>query len=409
MKTGRASHGPPTQAAILAGGRGTRLAPLTDALPKPLIPVHGRPFLAYLLDQLRAQGFERVVLLTGYRGAQIREAIGDGHAFGLRVSYSECPVEAQTGARLRAAAPQLDETFLLMYCDNYWPMPFEAMWRTFAAAGAPAMITVYANRDGYTRSNVAVAHDGAVTTYDPARAASGLNGVDIGYALLQRDVLRHVPPGNVSFEQTVYPALARERALRAFRTEHRYYSIGSHERLPLAEAFLAPQRAIILDRDGVLNVRPPRAQYVQSWEQFQWLPGSVEALRLLKEAGYKLLLITNQPGIARGMMTADDLASIHRRMQDELAASGVALDAIYVCAHGWDEGCWCRKPNPGLLFQAQREWHLDLTNTTFIGDDERDEQAGLAAGCLTALVTPQRSLLDWVHARLRANLERMMA
>lgn len=262
------------------------------------------------------------------------------------------------------------------------------------------MLTVYTNRDGYTRNNVTVNEAGIITNYDPARTSRWLNGVDIGYAILSRDVLRHLPEGNVSFEWTVYPTMADAGLLRAFTTDHRYYSVGSHERLPLTEAFLKPQRAIILDRDGVLNVRPPRAQYVRSWDEFQWLPGSVEALRLLKAAGYTLLVITNQPGIARGMMTQEDLQAIHQRMQQELGADGAALDAIYVCTHGWDEGCWCRKPNPGLLFQAQREFHLDLTRTTFIGDDERDQQAGAAAGCRTVLVSPGRSLLDWTRMHL---------
>lgn len=388
------------QAVILAGGKGTRLRPITDTLPKPLVAFHDRPFLSYLLEQVHDQGIQNVLLLVGYLGGLIREYCGDGRAWGLKIDYVESPVEAETGQRLRDAAHLLDTNFLLMYCDNYWPMQLEQMWTAFSRGGAAAMVTVYANRDGYTRSNLRVDHEGYVTAYDPTRSQPGLNGVDIGYAVMSRDVLEHLPQGNVSFERTVYPALAGQRLLRAFHTEHRYYSVGSHERLPLTEAFLQPQRAVILDRDGVLNERPPQAHYVRSWEEFQWLPGAIQAMKSLNGAGYKLILASNQSGIARGVMTEEDLAALHGRMENELAQEGVSLDAIYYCPHGWDDNCLCRKPLPGMLFQAQRDFHLDLTKTLFVGDDERDQQAGEAAGCQTALVTPARPLANVVQEYL---------
>ncbi|MCH7606867.1 MAG: HAD-IIIA family hydrolase [Chloroflexi bacterium] len=379
---------------------GTRLRPITDTIPKPLIPFHNRPFLSYLLEQVRSQGIREVVLLVGYLGDMIREYCGDGKDWDLSISYSESPVEAQTGQRLREAASLIAPHFLLMYCDNYWPMDLKQMWQSFRSGGSLAMVTAYANRDGYTRSNLRVDEDGYVAAYDPKRTQPGLNGVEIGYALMSKEVLEYLPDGNVSFEHTVYPALSAGRLLKAFQTEHRYYSVGSHERLPLTESFLKPQLAVILDRDGVLNERPPIAEYVKSWEEFQWLPDTMPALQLLRDAGYKLLLASNQSGIARGVMTESDLAAVHRQMNQDLAQRGISLDAIYYCPHGWDDGCSCRKPLPGMLFQAQRDFHLDLTKTLFIGDDERDQQAGQAAGCLTDMVTPDRSLTDVVREYL---------
>ena len=391
---------PPTQAVILAGGRGTRLKPITDTLPKPLVAFHGRPFLSYLLEQLKGQGIQNVLLLVGYLAHLIREYCGDGSQWGLHVDYVESPVEAETGQRLMDAAPLLAPCFLLTYCDNYWPMRLEPMWQTFCESAPLAMVTVYANRDGYTRNNLRVDDEGKVVDYDPGRTAPNLNGVEIGYAILSRKVLEYLPEDNVRFEHTVYPTLAADGLLRAYPTEHRYYSVGSLERLPLTEAFLKPQRAVILDRDGVLNERPLRAHYVRSREEFRWLPGAIEALKLLQGAGYKLILASNQSGIARGVMTEPDLERLHKFMADDLTRANVALDAIYFCSHGWDDGCLCRKPLPGMLFQAQRDFHLDLTKTLFVGDDERDQEAGEAAGCLTALVTDNRPLLDVVQEYL---------
>ena len=159
---------------------------------------------------------------------------------------------------------------------------------------------------------------------------------------------------------------------------------------------------MILDRDGVLNARPPRATYVTTPEHFHWLPGALDALRLLREAGYVVLIVSNQAGIGRGMMSEEDLAKIHARMQSDVKAAGGRIDAVYHCPHTWDEGCWCRKPSPGLLFAAQRAHHLDLSRTYFIGDDERDEEAAVRAGCRSILVSEDRSLLDIVKELLAA-------
>lgn len=390
----------PKQAVILAGGRGTRLRPLTDTRPKPMIEFHGRPFLEYLVELVREQGFERVLLLLGYLPEAIQHYFGDGSRWGVSIEYAVSAVEDETGRRLKLAQERIEPTFLFLYCDNYWPMPFDRMWQRYASSGAAAMLTVYQNDDGYTRDNVRVDHEGLVTAYDKDRTTPGLRGVEIGFGMFRRDILDLLPEENVSFERVVYPRLVARRSLQAFVTGHRYYSVSSLQRLDATGQFLARRRTVILDRDGVLNKKPPRAQYVHAWADWEWLPGAREALRALKEAGYRTIVISNQAGIARGEMTEADLAAIHAAMREEVRASGGEIDAVYHCPHGWDEGCACRKPQPGMLHRAQRDFHLDLSRVWFIGDDERDGQAAEAAGCPFALVSEQRSLLDVVRQRL---------
>lgn len=384
----------PTQAVILAGGRGTRLSPLTDTRPKAMIEIGGKPFLEYLIEMIRAQGFERVVLLLGYLPDVIQNYFGDGRRWGVKIEYSVTAVENETGRRIKLAEPILDPCFLLMYCDNYWPMQMEKMWQRFAAANVPAMITVYTNKDDYTKNSLRVDAEGYVAVYDKSRTGSHLQGVEISYAIMSKSILERVPDGNVVFETAVYPKLAEERRLLAYVTDHRYYSVGSHARLPLTETFLKRDPTIILDRDGVLNKKPPRAHYVRMWSEFEWLEGAKEALRLLNQAGYRVILVSNQAGIARGAMTTADLMDIHERMKNDALQAGGRIEAIYFCPHNWDDGCECRKPKPGLLFQAQRDFSLDLSRTYFIGDDERDAQAADAAECLSILINNERSLLD---------------
>jgi D-glycero-D-manno-heptose 1,7-bisphosphate phosphatase len=362
-----------------------------------MVQIHAKPFLEYLIEQLRDQGFQRILLLLGYLPEIIQEYFRDGSRWGLKVQYSVSGIEDETGRRLKLAASHLDPYFLLLYCDNYWPMQIEKMWTRFVAAQVPAMITVYSNNDGYTRNSVRVDQHGYVIDYDKSCKSPGLQGVEISYGLLSKSVLSMLPDKNVSLEETLYPRLARHRELLAYVTDHRYYSVGALHRLSLTEAFFASRPAVILDRDGVLNKRPPQAHYVQSWEKFEWLPGAREALRLYSQAGYRVVVVSNQAGIGRGVMKETDLQHIHQRMQADVKEAGGQIEAFYYCPHDWSDGCDCRKPKPGLLYQAQRELSLDLTRTLFIGDDERDRQAADAAGCPSAMVSDEVSLLDIVR------------
>ncbi len=395
----------PKQAVILAGGRGTRLRPLTDNLPKAMVAFHDKPFLGYVIEMLREQGFERVLLLLGYLPEAVIDHFGDGSAYGVEITYDITDADDLTAYRVQHAAPLLEERFLLLYCDNYWPMRFPEMWEAYVRAAAPAQITVYANPDGYSRDSVIVGEDGFVEVFDRGRTTPGLKGIEISFAILERDtVLPLLPAHQELFEQAVYPTLAARHQLHAFVSGHRYYSVGGHERLPLTEAFLARRPAVILDRDGVLNERPPRAEYVLRPEDVRWLPGSREALRLFADAGWQVIVVSNQAGVSRGAMSAGDVDAVNERIRADAEAAGGRIDRFYVCPHGWDEGCECRKPRPGMLHAAQRDFHLDLTRVTFLGDDDRDGEAARAAGSGFALVTEEEPLLEHTRRLLAADL-----
>ena len=388
-----------TQAVILAGGYGTRLKPFTDTNPKPMYLFEGKPFLEYLIEQIKSFGITDIVLLLGYLPEKIMDYFGDGMKWGVHISYSVTPVEYETGLRLKGAEKEgrLAPEFLLMYCDNYCPIDFRRLCREYYANHAAIQFTAYHNTDNYTKNNLRIADNGLVEVYDKTRKADGLQGVDIGYAIMSRDALRLMPEANENFEKTVYPQLVEQKKMYATVTEHRYYSVGSWERIELTKAFFSPRKFIFLDRDGTLNVRPPKACYIERPEEFVWLPKVREAVKLLKKHGYQIILISNQPGIARGRLTEETLAAIHQKMQDELAEVGACVDHIYYCPHDWDEGCECRKPKPGMFFQAQRELSLDLTKCWMLGDDERDMHAGGDAGCKCMYITEQHPLEEAIE------------
>jgi histidinol-phosphate phosphatase family protein len=384
----------PTQAVIFAGGRGTRLGSLTVNLPKPLVLVAGKPFLDYIVEMLRRQGFQRILLLLGYLAEAVMEHYGDGTRWGVQMQYCVTDPDVQTLTRIRAAQQLLDDVVLTAYCDNYVPLNFDNMWRHYVAGGAVSQVTAYANDDGFTRSNLEVDAAGKVLSYDPHRMAPGLNRVDIGFAIIDLDRLGPLPNGDVPFEHAVYPRLVADHSLNAYVMHHRYYGVGSMARLPAAERFFTQRRTVILDRDGVLNRRMPKAHYVSRPTEFVWLDGALDALRLLTQSGFRIVVATNQAGIARGKLSQDELAAVHRRLLDDATAAGARIDRIYHCPHGWDEDCHCRKPSPGVLFVAQRDIDLDLSRTVFVGDDDRDQAAAEAAGCQYLSIDQGHSLLD---------------
>lgn len=393
------------QAVILAGGRGERLKPITDTIPKPMVPINGKPFLEHLAELLRANGIEEIVLLLGYLPEKIAEHFNDGKNFGVSIKYSIGNINDLTGTRVRNAAPLLADEFLLLYGDNYWPLNLENLVNFYREKNVIGMLTAYSNTNGDAEhgreNNVRIEKDGRVTYYGPFSGDSNLNAVDIGFFLLKKDIIGLMPEENFSFEHVILPKLIRQNNLAAYITDHPYRAITTIGQIPIVEDFLKPKKVIFIDRDGVINKQMPPHEYVRRREEFEFLPGTLEALEKLTKEGYHIYVITNQRGIARGLMSEGDLKDIHEKMIKEIAKHGGRIAGIYYCPHGLSDGCQCRKPKPGLLFQAARDHNLDLTKTIFIGDDERDLQAGEAAGCKTILTGPSQNLLKVVGDMLK--------
>lgn len=163
------------------------------------------------------------------------------------------------------------------------------------------------------------------------------------------------------------------------------------------------KKVIFLDRDGVINEKASKAAYIRNWDEFKLLPGVIEALQLLSKNNYSIFIITNQAGIGRGFMTEKDLQTIHNNLKKLLEKYNVYINDFYYCPHGWDDGCACRKPKPGMLLRAAKEYQFDITTAIFIGDDERDKQTGDAAGCKTILMKSNGDLLKTIKTLIIAS------
>ena len=215
------------QAVILAGGRGERLRPLTDTMPKPMAPINGVPFMDYLINSIVLSGIEKIVILLGYKASLIVDRYKDMNSLIIEFSYGN--LDDQTGRRVLNAYDQLDDYFLLMYGDNYWPIELEAMWSNYQRVGANVSTTVFSNRNGTgeygVENNVVVGDGGIVIGYDKKREARDANGVDIGYFLVSKNSLDPKIKGNISFEEDILSDYITKNQLSAYITGSQYYFI----------------------------------------------------------------------------------------------------------------------------------------------------------------------------------------
>lgn len=215
------------QAAILAGGLGKRMRPLTESIPKPMIEVRGKPFLHHQFEVLRSFGIRRIVLLVAYLGDQIEKHFGDGAALGLHLTYSYEPEPLGTGGALKNAAAMLEEEFLLLNGDTYLAIDYAGLAKAFHASKAMAMIVAYENSDARVPSNLALSADASVATYRK-HDARGLTHVDAGVIALRREVLDEIPLGRkCSLEEEIFPKLIERGQMKAWVTKEPFYDMGS--------------------------------------------------------------------------------------------------------------------------------------------------------------------------------------
>lgn len=228
------------QAVILAGGLGTRLAPLTNDTPKPMIQFHGRPFLEYLIELLRENGITEIILLLGYLAGKITAYFEDGSKFGVKLKYSITEVEG-TGTAIKKSENLLADQFLLVNGDTYWPLNLQNLIQFHNQSNPLCSIVVYTNKDAITKNNVLFDQAGSVVRYDATRQEKDLNGVHIGFSLVNKEILRFAPATNFLFEPEIFPQLISRKKLFAYQTDQRHYTFGRSEQLPVMAEFLAPK------------------------------------------------------------------------------------------------------------------------------------------------------------------------
>lgn len=412
------------QAFLLAAGLGTRLRPLTDHMPKVMAPLtpDGLPLLEHLVRQLKDQGVRRFVISVHYKGEQIIRHFGDGARLGVEISYSdESAGLLDTAGALRHAAHLLDEEFLLVYGDQLHNYDFSALLRRHKETGALATVTL-------KRSDLP--QNGDLAEIDPAsgriqRWFGRPHGItefreglylNTGLDAISRRILDEIPSGRpVSLDREVLPRLVSEgAAVFGLPEDLEILDIGTPEKYEFAKEWYArwqnarpkTSKALLLDRDGVLIRALPRGQYLTRQDQVELMPGAVELLTRAQALGYRLLVVTNQPQVARGLISAAELDALHAGLAESL---GRRIDAFYVCPHVDADQCACRKPAAGMLERAAREFALDPAQCWMIGDSDKDVRAAQAFGCRAAFLRNDHNAEEEARVQPAVSLDSLAA
>ena len=417
---------------IMAGGRGTRIRSLFPDIPKPLIPIkdrHGvkKPVLQWEIESLRDQGFKDIILTVGYMAEKIQDYFGDGSNFGVNISYFVEDKPLGNAGALIKMKKQLTESFLILIADAMFDVDFNRMVSYHSEKNALVTLFTHPNSHPYDSSVLVADENGAVInwlTKEDKRPRFYKNRVNAGLQIIDPQILdmsgideslvgKEDENGNVikvDMDRQILKPLCGQGIMFCYDSPEYCKDMGTPERFEqvsrdftngtvVAKNLSKPQKAIFLDRDGTIN---RHIGFLRKIEELELLPGVAEAIKRINESGYLAIVITNQPVIARGEVTVEGLEEIHKKLETELGKAGAYIDALYYCPHHPDKGfegevlelkinCDCRKPKPGLIIRAAKEFNIDLSNSWMIGDGKNDVGAGKNAGCKTALIGSEES------------------
>jgi histidinol-phosphate phosphatase family protein len=401
----------PACVAILAGGKGTRLVSRTGDLPKPMVPIAGKPVLQHQIELCKRHGFTDIALLVQHRHEKISEYFGDGSHFGVNLTYVIEVDPRGTSGALRDALYRLDDRFLVIYGDTFLDVDLRKLWRAHEASGADGTLFLHPNDHPQDSDLIEIQESGSVRAILPYPHPGGLevrNLVNAALYVLERAGLEDVTPaeGKADIAKHMFPRMLElGRRLYGYVSPEYIKDMGTPERLDKVERdFLEglperlsgrqPRSAVFLDRDGTINREVIRLKLP---DQVELLPGAAAAIRRINRSGILAVVITNQPVVARGDINFEELNLIHARLESQLGSGGAFLDGLYVCPHHPDKGfsgeipelkvsCDCRKPEPGLIDQACRDLGIGRKDSWMVGDMTSDIEAGRRAGLRTILV-----------------------
>jgi D-glycero-D-manno-heptose 1,7-bisphosphate phosphatase len=372
------------QAVILVGGLGTRLGERTKTIPKPMLPVGGRPFLDTLIDEIaRYDAFDEILLLAGHKAESIL-ARYDGTVWGrarLAVSLEQAPLG--TAGALVHAAGRLQERFLLLNGDSFFD--FNILDLAARAKSSLVHMALRADVVGDRFGRVVLDGDRVRSFIAPGQGATG--PVNAGVYVVARGILARVGGLPASLEQDVFPALAADGAMTGTSYRGYFIDIGIPEDFARADVELIEQLrrpAVFFDRDGVLN---HDSGYTFEAGKLQWIEGAQEAVKAVNDAGYFAFVVTNQSGVARGFYEESHVHALHRWMADEMAAIGAHIDAFEYCPDHPDGTVERyrrvndrRKPGAGMITDLLARFPVNADKSLLVGDKPSDLEAARAAG-----------------------------
>lgn len=394
---------------IMAGGKGTRISSVASDIPKPMIPISGKPVLAHEVECLRRQCFTDIIITVGYLGHIIMDYFGDGSDFGVHIEYYAEKTPLGNAGALFQLKDKLRDDFLLLNADSIFDIDFQRFAAYHKACGGLATLFTHPNSHPYDSGLIVTDENHAVTrwiTKEDIRQAYYHNCVNAGLHIISPVLLeQEIPAEKIDLDRQLLKPLAGTGKMFVYNSPEYVKDMGTPDRYKAVcrdfESGLVkkrnlnnPQRAIFLDRDGTIN---KYVGFLRNAEEFELTDGAAEAIAKINQSEYLAIVVTNQPVVARGEVTTEELDTIHKKMETLLGQSGAYINGLYYCPHHPDKGydgeiselkleCDCRKPKPGMIYRAAGDFHIDLSESWVIGDSKSDIQAGINAGCKTILI-----------------------
>lgn len=395
-----------SEAVILAGGFGTRLSHVLGNIPKPMAPVCGKPFLAYLTDRLAEAGVTHVVLATGHMHEQIESFFRDGYnptgKRPLKVTFSNESTPLFTGGAILKAAQHIQsEDFLVLNGDTLFDIDLQAFCNFHRTRHAKLSVALRDVPDT-ARYGAVECSDGRITAFREKEQSTGAGCINGGiYAVNRAWLMSQTLPQKFSFEKELMQPLAGAEGFCGLRFNDYFIDIGVPEDYFRAQrefdALFPEDTTLFLDRDGVLN-KHLVGDYVRNWQMWEWLPGAREALAELSKRYRHIFLVSNQQGVGKGLMSQADLDDIHARMLRDIEAAGGRIDRIYTCTDLQDSGSNDRKPAIGLALRAQHDFpDVDFTRSMMVGDSLTDLQFARNAQMRAVYLTKNNPTPDEVR------------
>jgi len=393
----------------MAGGKGTRAAEIANDIPKPMIPVCGKPILEHQIECLIKNGLKDIIIVTGHLGCHITDYFKDGGKFNCNITYfTETEPLGTAGALFKLDS--LKEDFLLLNGDVIFDIDFSRMISFHKEKKSWATLAVHPNSHPYDSSLIISNNDNQITGWinKEDERAWHRNQVNAGVHILSVDFLKAVKPlkEKIDLDRDLLKPSISGGKIYAYSTPEYIKDMGTPERYAQVTSDMEngivsgrnlkkKQKAVFLDRDGTINIYN---DFVRKPEEFELIKDADNAVKIFNGLGFLVIIITNQPVIARGEVDFNTLDLIHKKMETDLGKCGAYIDDLFYCPHHPDKGfagelpeykivCDCRKPKPGMILKAAQKYNIDLSESYMAGDHERDVQCAINSGCKPVFLT----------------------